>query len=105
MEVCKNFKKSNASINEIYKQLTLIENEDKIDIGIEVIKVVQSKSFITSATSGAIICDSSKIRKELSKPVGVVFKSDLNSLFKTVFLALKKMNIVWKKWNSDFIYK
>jgi hypothetical protein len=62
------------------------------------------KSFHTSSTSTANLKDG-VVLESLRKNVGIVFKCNLSDLVRSVFLVLKEMRIVWKKWNSDFVYK
>ena len=88
------------------QNLTSIDKEEKyFERNFEGKKLTETKSFQTNVTSSPKIIESWKDNKEKKSPIGMVFKANINDLFKTVFVALKKMNIVWKKWNSDFIYK
>lgn len=94
-----------ASVNKVHLQLTSIEKVAKKDRDFDCKMLSETKSFHTNVTSSPKIIESWKNEKEKKNPIGLVFKSNINELFKTVFVALKKMNIVWKRWNSDFIYK
>lgn len=103
--MAKSFKRTIASVNKVREQLTSIERECKTSRNFEGKFLSETKSFNTNVTSSPKIVESWKNLKEKKNPIGLIFKSNINDLFKTVFVALKKMNIVWKRWNSDFIYK
>ena len=61
------------------------------------------KSFNTSRSSAANLRD--LLNSEHKKWIGLSFKWNMETLVENVFDVLKEMKIIWKKWNSDYIYK
>jgi len=95
-----------------YKQLTQFGNEETETLEEEEEKIKEEsehliskdKSFHTNSTSTANFKDGFCLDSS-RKMVGLVFKCNLEELIKKVFLILKEMTIVWKPWNSEYIYK
>lgn len=61
-------------------------------------------SFHTNSTSTANFKAAFGIDRS-KKFVGITFKCNLIDLMKKTFLLMKEMGIVWKSWNSEYIYK
>jgi serine/threonine protein kinase len=109
-------KKSIQILNKIYLGLVnvndriLLQKETRAEEAEE--KYVENeaaprfKSFKTNTTSTANIRDffwPENLKNRTT--VGVIYRTNINNLVKSIFIALKELKIVWKKWNSDYIYK
>lgn len=79
------------------------EEESKYKEGSAGVEIVH-KSFHTNSTSTANF-KSGLVLENMRKNIGLVFKSSLPDLIRIVFIVMKEMEIIWKKWNSDYIYK
>ena len=64
----------------------------------------RNKSFKTSFSSTLELSNKPRLYKT-EKAVGIAMTGTLDEVFKKVFSKLKEMNIVWKNWGSDFVYK
>jgi uncharacterized protein YlzI (FlbEa/FlbD family) len=104
-------RKAISLINRTYKQIELfgteeskiIEEEGKFKTELEAIKR-NNDSFHTNSTSTANFKAAFGIERS-KKFVGIIFKCNLNDLMRKTFLLMKEMGIVWKSWNSEYIYK
>ena len=67
-------------------------------------EINQEKSFHTHSTSSEYLKEA-QIVENYSHYVGFVFRSNLNDVFKEVFSILREMKIIWKAWNSNYVYK
>ena len=63
-----------------------------------------TKSFNTSRSSAINLRDLF-VTNGYKKFIGLSFKWNFENLIENTFQVLKEMKIIWKRWNSDFIYK
>lgn len=42
---------------------------------------------------------------QYKNPIGMMFKTTIDKLFTNVFTFLREMKIIWKPWNSNYVYK
>jgi serine/threonine protein kinase len=97
------------SINRIHKKLTNLDKElmaddiDDVKTDPQIVSNV-SRSFHTNSSSTEYLKDKTSF-DELKRPIGLVYKSTIDNLFKHVFSVLKEQNIIWKPWNSHYVYK
>jgi serine/threonine protein kinase len=110
-KTCHLNKKCVRVLNIIYKGLEDIRNAILLQTAIEegrprkeLNSKSRIKSFNTNSSSTAYIKDAFR-PENLKNKVGFIYRTNMNVLFKNIFLKLKEMKIVWKKWNSDYIYK
>lgn len=109
-------KKSIQILNKVYLGLEDINDrillQSEMQINEDEEKYVQNeanprlKSLRTNTTSTANMKDLFWPENPKHRTtVGVIYRTNINNLVKNIFVTLKEMKIVWKKWNSDYIYK
>ena len=64
----------------------------------------RARSFYTNSTSFDNFRDRF-LTNEYKEPIGLVYKSSIDDLITNVFTVLRDLKIVWKPWNSSYIYK
>lgn len=85
------------------EEITAEQEENKDNKNLDVV-LQTNNSFHTNSTSTANFKEILSLEKDQSS-VGILIKARLQDLMQAVFKVLKDMGIIWKRWNSDYVYK
>ena len=98
-------------INTVHKRLETFDslNADNISGELKISEesnptLSRTKSFKTNFSSSIELWNKFG-EKGIEKVVGFVIKGTIDEVYKKVFLKLKEMNIIWKKYFSNYVYK